>query len=93
MRNGVTRCCPGEVLADVGFAVLSGASAEITSRVAGGPLRLTPGAVKGIWAEGADGNRYALIANFGPDTQSVEVCGATTELAGGTAAVRAMTAE
>lgn len=76
------------MLADVGFAVLSGVTAERTARIRGGALTLTQDGLRGVWVDGADGNRYALVANFGVAHRDAEVFGETVGLAAGTAAVR-----
>ncbi len=90
VRSGTTRCRPGETLVDVGFAVLSGATAAIVSGVDGGPLAFPENAMRGVWVDGGDGKRYALLANFTSETQAVTMCGEKIALAGGTAAVRQM---
>jgi hypothetical protein len=64
---------PGEILIDVGFAVLSGATAAETAVVTGGALDLGHDLVRGIWVTGADGHRYAVVANFGDKPVVVEV--------------------
>jgi hypothetical protein len=84
-RSGMERCAPGQVLVDIGFALLSGASAEATSRVCGGVLPHMPESCRGIWVDGADGIRYALVANFGGEPQTVEVFGAKIAIGGGAA--------
>lgn len=88
VHRGVARCRYGEILSDVGFAVLSGATAPETSRVNGGAIPLGGDALRGIWVEAADGKRYALLANFAQVAQTVTVCGEKTELAPGKAALR-----
>ena len=90
-RNAVTRCRPGEVLVDVGFAVLSGADAGTTAQVAGGSLSFAESAVKGIWADGADGKRYALLANFSAQEKTLAVENANLALAPESAIVHAIT--
>ncbi len=90
LRGGGARCRPGEILSDVGFAVLSGATAAATARVSGGAIRLNGRALRGVWVEGGNGKRYALLANFAPETQTVTVGGEKIELAARTAAVREM---
>jgi hypothetical protein len=88
-RRGSTRCRAGEILVDVGFAVLSGATAAVTSGVEGGPLSFPGNAIKGAWVDGADGIHYELIANVTSEPQSTPLQGETITLAGGTAIVRA----
>lgn len=86
-RQGVWKCEPGEVLADVGFAVLSGATAAETSARSGG-LFFSGEAFRGVWVEGKDGRRYAVVANFSSDTQVVSVGTSQIEVGGRAAAVR-----
>ena len=88
IRNAVARGRAGEVLADIGFAVLSGATAESTARVRGGAIPFSQTGLRGVWVDGSDGRRYALVANFGAAVQTVDLFGEPMELAGGTAAVR-----
>lgn len=88
VRTGPVKCGAGEILADVGFAVLSGARAEDTSRVKGGALDFAQEGMRGIWAEGADGARYALVANFGMAAQAIEIFGAQAGVAAGRALLR-----
>ncbi|MDZ4197762.1 MAG: hypothetical protein U1E27_00590, partial [Kiritimatiellia bacterium] len=84
-RSGMERCAPGQVLVDVGFAVLSGASARETAGVRGGVLPGLPETCRGIWVDGADGKRVVLTANFGLEKQVLEVSGLKVELAAGEA--------
>lgn len=86
--NGVRRCQPGEMLVDVGFAVLAGADAEATAKVGGGALSFAAPGLRGVWITGADGRRYALVANFGTEPATAEVFGQSLTLAPGSAAVR-----
>lgn len=88
VRTDVERCLPGTVLVDVGFAVLSGVTAAATAGVRGGALTDLAEGVRGVWVVGADGGRYALVANFGNTEQTVDVFGESVTLAGGTASVR-----
>jgi len=82
---------PGEVLVDLGYAVLAGASGEVTAATAGGPLSLgteeAPALVRGVWVAGADGQRYAVVANFGDVPTTVPVAGESLEVAPGTCRV------
>jgi hypothetical protein len=66
---------PGETLIDVGFAVLSSVTAAETATVTGGRLELGHELVRGVWVTGADGRRYAVIANFGAEAVTVDVFG------------------
>lgn len=59
------RCAPGETLVDCGYAVLSGSDAAETAAFRGGPLDDLPPEVRGAWATGAEGRRFAFVANFG----------------------------
>ncbi|MFH1024047.1 MAG: hypothetical protein V1809_11760 [Planctomycetota bacterium] len=90
IQNRVTRCRSGEVLADIGFALLSGATAESTARVRGGAIPFSQKGLRGVWVDGANGSRYALVANFGAAAQTVDVFGEPIELAGGAAAVQSL---
>jgi hypothetical protein len=87
LRQDVSPCSAGTVLADVGFAVLSGVSAEATAAVRGGSIPLAGNALRGVWAEGADGTRYVLAANFGLEKRTVDVCGESMTLDAGMAQV------
>lgn len=87
LRQEVTPCTAGTVLVDVGFAVISGVSAEATAAVRGGAIPLAGNALRGLWAEGADGVRYVLVANFGPEKRTVDVCGESMTLDAGMAQV------
>jgi hypothetical protein len=84
----LTRCRPGAILADIGFAVVSGVTAERTARVCGGTIPFAQEGLRGAWVDGANGNRYALVANFGATEQEAQVLGETIRLAPGTATVR-----
>lgn len=84
----LTRCRPGAVLADIGVAVVSGVTAECTARIQGGVITPMPVGLRGAWVDGANGNRYALVANFGTAEREAEVFGETIPLAPGTATVR-----
>jgi len=92
LRNGVARCGPGEVLVDVGFAVLSGVTAATTARVRGGVIPFPQEDMRGIWAEGADGKRYALVANFGLEIRTVNLLGESIALEAGMATVQELIA-
>ncbi len=88
VRQGVAAVPPGAVLVDVGFAVLAGATARDTGTVAAGSGALAlPDGLRGVWITGADGQRYALIANVGATPATAEVLGATVPLAPGAAAL------
>jgi len=82
------RCRPGAVLADIGFAVVSGVTAEHTAGIRGGVIAPMPDGLRGVWVEGADGRRYALVANFGETEQEANVFGEAIMLAAGAAAIR-----
>jgi hypothetical protein len=84
----LTRCRPGAILADIGFAVVSGVTAECTAHVCGGAIPFAQEGLRGAWVDGANGNRYALVANFGATQQESQVLGETLRLAPGTATVR-----
>lgn len=85
-RNGAERCRPSEILVDVGFAIVSEVTADMTSRVSAGPIPFDKEGIRGIWVEGADGKRYALLANFTPEGHTVNASGTKIELPGETAA-------
>lgn len=89
-RNEVTRCRPGEVLVDIGAAVVSGIGAAATSKIAGGSLTFTQPGVRGIWVDAADGKRYALLANFSSQEQTPMLAGKPMGLKPGTALVRTL---
>jgi len=72
---GTRRRAPGETLIDAGFAVLSGADAAQTAAFEGGPLNLGWPLVRGVWAIGADGQRYVLLVNWGDVPVKVNVWG------------------
>jgi hypothetical protein len=88
VRTGTERCMPGEVLADIGFAVLSGGTARGTASVCGGPISFRRRDVRGLWVDGADGRRYALVANFSDADNAVDLFGETVNLPAGKAIVR-----
>jgi hypothetical protein len=69
---GVTATKPGQVLVDLGYAALSNADAEATKSLEGGSLTLADELVRGVWVEGADGRRYAVVANFSDAPVTVE---------------------
>jgi hypothetical protein len=73
VETGSIRRAPGETLVDVGFAVLSGADATQTAAFRGGPLVLDQLTVRGVWAIGADGQRYVLLANWGKSPAQLSV--------------------
>jgi hypothetical protein len=84
----LTRCRPGAILADIGFAVVSGVTAECTARIQGGVITPMPDGLRGVWVEGSDGRHYALVANFSTGEREAEVFGETIRLSPGTATVR-----
>jgi hypothetical protein len=70
--RGIRPTQPGEVLVDVGFAVLTGATAEVMAGLHGGPLDAEGDLVRGLWVEGADGRRYEVLADFAVGTVTVK---------------------
>lgn len=87
-HSGARRCRKGEILSDLGFAVLADATAEATASVRGGALSFPHPGLRGVWVDGSDGQRYALVANFSTGAQVVDVFGETVEVEGGMAVVR-----
>lgn len=81
VQREVVRCGAGEVLSDIGFAVLSGTTAEDTARVQGGALSSRQERLRGLWVDGANGVRYALVANFSDRVLRTDVLGQSVELA------------
>jgi hypothetical protein len=81
------RRLPNETLVDVGFAILSGVDAQATAAQIGGPLSFTDEGMRGVWVQGRDGVRYALVANFGSDLAQVDVFGQVVTLPAGSAQV------
>jgi hypothetical protein len=75
VETGTKRRAPDETLIDAGFAVLSGADAAQTAAFEGGTLDLGPPSVRGVWAIGADGQRYVLLVNWGDTPTQVDVWG------------------
>ncbi len=71
VRRELAQCRPGEVLSDVGFAVLSGITADKTPGVRGGALSFSEDALRGLWVDAADGSRYELIANFSAEPRTL----------------------
>ncbi len=88
VRHIPTHCPPSTVLTDLGFAVLSDATADETAQTQGTSLSFASPGLRGVSVEGADGRTYALVANFGDDAETVEVFGQQVELAPGTAKMR-----
>lgn len=86
-QKKVRLCQPGELLIDTAFAVLAGADAATTAAVSGGVLNFSAGGVRGVWVEGHDKRRYALVANFSAEGVGVEVLGDKFTLAAGQARV------
>jgi hypothetical protein len=82
---------PGETLVDAGFAVLSGVGAAETAAFEGGVLDLGQPAVRGIWAAGADGRRYVLLANWSEFSVEVHALGHLIALPAGQARYQALT--
>jgi len=89
-RVGLWDVPAGEVVLDCGNVVLSGADARETAEVAAGVRRLeTSGEhVRAVLVPGADGRRYAFVANFGP-----EAAEATVALGEGNAVLEVVTRE
>jgi hypothetical protein len=85
VESGLRRCTPGETLIDAGFAVLSGVGAAEMAAFKGGGLDLGQPAVRGVWAAGADGQRYVLLANWGDAPVELSVLGQRMALAAGQA--------
>jgi hypothetical protein len=65
VQTALTPTEPGEVLIDVGFAVLSGGTAAETAALAGGRSAASEPLSRGVWVTGADGVRYEIVADFG----------------------------
>jgi hypothetical protein len=70
---GVTATTPRQVLIDLGYAVLSGLDAESTRCLESGSLALAHELVRGVWVRGADGCRYAVVANFSRDAVTIQI--------------------
>ena len=87
-RCGVAPSRPGEVLIDIGFAVLSGATAGVTADVRGGAIEFSQEGLRGVWVKCPNGSQYALVANFGAEARKAEVFMETFELAPGSAVLR-----
>ena len=83
--NKVGRCEAGQILVDVGFAVVSAATAEYTKQVQGGSILLPQKDVRALWVIGADGKKYDLVANFGSAMEKVECLDKKVELSPSTA--------
>jgi hypothetical protein len=81
VETATRRRMPGETLIDAGFAVLSSADAGETAAFQGGALNLGQAAVRGVWAIGADGQRYVLLANWSERPTTVDVWDQTVTLA------------
>ena len=64
VRTTLTPTESGEVLIDVGFAVLSGGGAAETAALGSGRLPESGELVRGVWVTGADGVRYEVVADF-----------------------------
>ncbi len=90
VRAGAERCMPGEILTDIGFAVLSGETARGTASVHGGPISFRRRDVRGLWVDGTNGRRYALAANFSGSDHAVDLFGETIHLPAGKAIVRSV---
>jgi hypothetical protein len=88
VRTRVTRCRPGDILSDAGFAILSGVGADVTARVQSDVMTFKQGGLRGVWVVGADGNRYTLVANFGQTDAQVDVFGEAIAVAAGKAVLR-----
>jgi hypothetical protein len=86
--NTTTHVPPGTVLSDLGFAVISDATADETARTRGTSLSFASPALRGVSVLGADGRTHALVANFGDRAESVEIFGEALELPAGTATLR-----
>ncbi len=71
---------PGEILVDVGFAVLSGVTVAATAAFEGGGLSFDVPRVRGAWVVGSDGARYAVVANFGAVAVDVSALGQVVTL-------------
>lgn len=64
LETTVRRVLPGEVLLDLGFAVLSGENTEKTGSFSGQRLAVE-GDLRAVSVKGADGILYGVGANFG----------------------------
>ena len=73
------------------------AQVTVTAATAGGPLPLgteeAPALVRGVWVAGAEGQRYAVVANFGDVPTTVPVAGESLEVAPGTCRVHTFSAD
>lgn len=83
--RGLMRTRPGEVLVDIGCAVLSNVDAAGTSAFAVRRLNLAAPFLRGVCVNGFDGKTYAVIANFGADDAETEVFGTLMGVPAGTA--------
>jgi len=74
-REGALAVDPGTVVLDCGSAVLSGATAQETARVAQtcAALECAQASVRATFIEGADGTGYVLMANFGDEPVSASI--------------------
>ena len=84
-QTRLTRRTRDEALVDIGFAVLSDVDAGETATVQGGQLVFHQPGARGAWVTGADGQHYALIANFGQEPVTLEVWGHKITLQAGEA--------
>ncbi len=88
LRKGISRCRPGEVLVDIGVALLAGASAETTAGLRGGAMPMPHHAVKCIWVETCEGRRYAMFTNFDTRKHIVNIFEMSLSLPPGQAILR-----
>lgn len=73
VQRGLIPTGPGDVLVDVGFALLSGGMASETAAIRGGQLGADGVLVRGVWVEGVDGARYEVVADFATGTAQVQI--------------------
>jgi len=87
IRRGPARVSPGEVLVDLGCAVVSDVDAKATAAVVGESIRFDDRNVRGVRVRGQDGVDYTVVANFGDAEAKVSIDGRDTLIPAGSAIV------
>lgn len=74
IESNAKRWAFGDIIADIGFAVIAGADPDQTASFRCEQLSFEVPRVRGVKVTGMDGNDYALIANFSDDPAEVKAC-------------------
>jgi hypothetical protein len=87
IRRGPARVSPGEVLVDLGCAIVSDVDAKATAAIVGESLSFEDRNVRGVRVRGQNGVDYTVVANFGEANVTASIDGRDTVVPAGSAIV------